>query len=111
METWKDPKTDLEWQNDNPDKMPWDKAIEYAKNLEEGWRLPTIEELETLLNCTKCNSVTREEAPFQDSLAYWSSSIDPVYTDCAWYIYFGNGYVDSLNKANHYYVRCVRGKL
>jgi len=29
-----------------PKKMPWEKAMDYAKNLGDGWRLPTKEELQ-----------------------------------------------------------------
>jgi len=34
---------DLEWQDELVPEMSWDKAVEYAKSLGDGWRLPTVE--------------------------------------------------------------------
>ncbi|MBO4710565.1 DUF1566 domain-containing protein [bacterium] len=46
----------LQWSNISYNSMPWDQAVNYCKNLNEGgyndWRLPTIDELRTLIkNC------------------------------------------------------------
>ena len=55
--TWKDPKTGLEWQCKSPGKMTWYEAQEYAGSLllegKKDWRLPTLAELESLLDRTK----------------------------------------------------------
>jgi hypothetical protein len=51
---WKDPKTDLEWQFDSPGEMTWQTALEYADSLsldgKRDWRLPSLSDLETLLD-------------------------------------------------------------
>lgn len=48
---------DLIWSNRSANKMNWNSAVQYCKNLTEGqrsWRLPTIDELRTIIrNCSK----------------------------------------------------------
>ena len=43
----------LQWSNKAPNRMNWDDAVNYCKNLNEGgysdWRLPNIDELRTLI--------------------------------------------------------------
>jgi len=106
---WVDPKTDLEWQCASPGEMSWDEAMRYSKNLGDGWRLSTIEELETLLDRPKFDSAMRAEVPFRDSLSYWSSTINKKEAHSAWYIYFlGSGGAGYSLKSDNYRVRCVR---
>ena len=38
------------------------------------WRLPTLAELETLLDRTRGRAVVREAVPFKDALPYWSDT-------------------------------------
>jgi formylglycine-generating enzyme required for sulfatase activity len=115
--TWKDPKTGLEWQCESPGEMTWYEARDYAKSLSLGrkddWRLPTLAELESLLDRTKGRSdgrpPIREEVPFRDNLSYWSSTTFERHTKNAWIVMFDGAYVLSYYKSNSYYVRCVRG--
>ena len=115
--TWLDPKTGLEWQCESPGEMTWEKALEYAKSLsldgKEDWRLPTVAELETLLDRSvlhdKARPVVRKEVPFRDALSYWSSTTFAQKTQNAWILMFDGGYVLSYYKSNAYHVRCVRG--
>ena len=115
--TWTDPKTGLEWQCESPGKMTWYKALEYAKSLsldgKEDWRLPTLKELETLLNRSvlydKLRPVMREDVPFRDDLSYWSATTFEEYTNNAWIAMFDGAYILSYYKSNYYHVRCVRG--
>ena len=52
--TWIDPKTNLEWQYESAGEMSWNEALEYAQSLslndKDDWRLPTVLELDTLLD-------------------------------------------------------------
>lgn len=53
---WKDPDTGLTWSSKITKEMAWDDAVLYCEDLNEGnyskWRLPTIDELRTLIkNC------------------------------------------------------------
>jgi len=41
---------------------------------------------------------------------YWSSSVYVSNTKNAWNVNFKNGNTNNNNKANEYYVRCVRGR-
>jgi formylglycine-generating enzyme required for sulfatase activity len=115
--TWKDPRTGLEWQCESPGEMTWYKAQEYAESLRldgnEDWRLPTLAELESLLDRTKARSEgrppMREEVPFRDELSYWSSTTFKRDTKTAWILMFDGGYLLSYYKSNLYHVRCVRG--
>ncbi len=116
--TWIDSKTGLEWQYESPGRMNWYEAKEYSKSLILGgkgnWRLPTITELESLLDRTKNRSdgrpTIRQEVPFKDSLPYWSSTTFGEKTKNAWILMFDGAYILSYYKSNHYYVRCVRSR-
>ena len=115
--TWKDPKTGLQWQWDSPGEMTWHKAREYASSLtldgKNDWRLPTLAELESLLDRTKGRSdgrpLMREEVPFRDELSYWSSTTFERDTQNAWIVMFDGAYLLSYYKSNLYHVRCIRG--
>jgi hypothetical protein len=115
--TWKDPETGLEWQCESPGEMSWQKALEYAKSLsldgKNDWRLPTVLELETLLDRSvlyyELRPVMRKEVPFRDTLSYWSSTTFDAETNNAWIVMFDGGYVLSYYKTNAYHIRCVRG--
>lgn len=113
-DTWIDPDTNLEWRMEKAEPMSWNKAVNYAKSLGDGWRLPVVKELFTLLDYAEYNPAVRKDVPFRDSSYYWSS--DPCansrdradYSDIAWYVYFYNGHVNLNYKSNDYYVHCVR---
>ena len=115
--TWKDPKTGLEWQCESPGEMSWHEAQGYAASLsldrKDDWRLPTLAELETLLDRAKVRSdgrpLVREEVPFRDELSYWSATTFEHDTKNAWIVMFDGAYLLSYYKTNSYYVRCVRG--
>ena len=115
--TWKDPKTGLEWQCESPGEMTWHGAQEYAGSLSldgrNDWRLPTLAELESLLDRTKHRPegrpLMRDEVPFRDELSYWSSTTFEEHTKNAWIVMFDGAYLLSYYKSNLYHVRCVRG--
>ena len=98
----------LEWQReDDGIRRTWQEAMDYAASLGNGWRLPTIQELFSLVDF-------KRQAPTIDSIfncreyAYWSSSTSDHYPGDACYVYFLNGYVGWDDKGYDYYVRCVR---
>ena len=114
--TWKDPETGLEWQCESPGEMSWPEALEYSGMLEldgkTDWRLPTVSELETLLDRSvlhyELRPIVRREVPFRDRLSYWSSTTFQDGTKNAWIVMFDGAYVLSYYKSNAYHVRCVR---
>ena len=76
-----------------------------------GWRLPSIYELHTLVapgypNCsvTPCTTVPGETG----SSLYWSSSTNPSNPTYAWDVGFDYGYVNYFYKPNDDFVRAVR---
>lgn len=111
--TWHDPKTDLQWQCESPGEMSWHSACEYAHRLHLGgktdWRLPTVKELESLLDRRVYRPVMRKEIPFRDELSYWSQTTFGLDKNNAWIVMFDGAYVLSYYKTNEYHVRCVRG--
>ncbi len=117
MGSWVDPKTGLEWQSDSPATMAWREAMDYAGRLavdgKRDWRLPTLVELESLLDRTRARSdgrpCLREDVPFRDLLSYWSATTFQEGTACAWILMFDGAYLLSYPKENAYAVRCVRG--
>jgi hypothetical protein len=115
--TWKDPETGLEWQRASPGKMSWQEALDYAKSLtldgKSDWRLPTVSELETLLDRSvldhELRPIMRADVPFRDTLSYWSCTTFEDDTKNAWILMFDGAYMLSYYKSNVYQVRCVRG--
>lgn len=97
----------LEWSETAPNKMTWKEAMEYAKSLGEGWRLPTIKEWQAVIDYSKYNPAT--DLPDTKSAYYWSSTEYASGTDYAWYVYAVDGFVGNYNEYSNYsLVRCVR---
>ena len=104
--------TGLMWQQQDDDvPRTWQEAVDYSKSLSlsghKDWRLPTIDELKTLVDI--------EHRPTIDPifigtkrLSYWSSTTDAYDASYAWHVNFYYGNVGNYNKTFGYYVRCVR---
>jgi len=114
------------------EKMTWDEAMEYAKNLRLGgyddWRLPTIEELKNIIiNCGGTPSKFEDEdvetttknmnnSNYQScykrkgfiSSFYWSIIIDIKNYNDAWIVDLEDGYMYKDYKSSFIYVRCIR---
>lgn len=114
---WQDPRTGLEWQFESPGAMEWEQALGYAAQLvldgKSDWRLPTLAELETLLDRMTSRSdgraPMRADVPFRDTRSYWSCTTFSAGTKTAWILMFDGAYLLSYPKQNRYWVRCVRG--
>ena len=97
------------WGKTLPDRMTWAKAKEVCEKLGKGWRLPTVNELFSLVDRTKYNpAIDKDMFPDTQSSYYWASETFAYYSDVAWYVYFYDGGVNANGKGISYYVRPVR---
>ena len=99
-----DTKTNLEWSKENFGPMSWNNAIKQFDG-SNGWRLPTIEELITLVDRTKLGPAT--DLPKMLPSYYWSSTTNATHTDFAWIVDFYYSNDGNYLKSNSYYVRGV----
>ena len=97
----------------------WQGALDYVTCLNSmnylghsDWRLPNVNELESLINADEPNSATwltdQGFIGVQSFYSYWSSSSYALNTVYAWFVYMWNGYVSYDDKSNGYYVWPVR---
>jgi hypothetical protein len=104
-----DTKTGLEWERAANGPMTWQAAMDYATAKGKGWRLPTIEELITLINFSKYDPAS--DFPGMSPYWLWSSSSYAYDVSYAWLVNFNNGAMDGYGKSATSYVRCVRSGL
>jgi len=115
-DTVKDNVTKLQWQDDSETSQVqkrWYDAKVYCSELQletfSDWRVPTIEEFETLVDDGQYDpSVT--PGVFQHIVAsvYWSDTTYDYRPTFAWGINFQTAYSYHYEKEHEAYVRCVR---
>ena len=110
----------LEWQDNNDAQtveLNWQDAKVYCEKLslagENDWRLPSIQELQTIVNTDRAKPAIKRA--FKNIakgryLTYWSISEVVFDAKAVWSIYFEFGLTNDENKFNKCYVRCVRGE-
>jgi hypothetical protein len=105
-----DHETSLIWQRAIAENITFDDAHAYAKLVSDGtgqsWRVPTIDELSSLLDRTR--SFPASCFPDMPPLPFWSSSPYVGYPLFAWYVSFSDGLVDSGARGSDGAVRLVR---
>ncbi len=123
--------TGLEWQDSEITNRRWvtqenfdlgyyddisgDTAATYCLDLPLGnhsdWRLPTVEELGTLVDSSQYDPAVKEGL-FAHILSsnFWSFTTESFYPYSAWTVNFYTGGSGQLNKNYIRYFRCVRGK-
>lgn len=102
----------------------WENALTYCNNLSlagQSWRLPNINELQTIVDYTTASAPTLDTVAFpntppEDSSTgagnynYWSSTNSVGLYTQAWSIQFDSGRVVSSDKDDvSFYARCVAG--
>jgi hypothetical protein len=107
--------TGLSWQRqDDGQAKSWEEVLAYCEGLTlegfEDWRLPTSNELLTLVDHNQWYPAI-DVTVFTDVLPakYWSSTSTAGNDADAWYVNFFSGYVSNHDKTDSNYVRCVRG--
>ncbi len=110
-----DQENNLMWQNNEESiaiKKDWMGAILYCDNLVlesyEDWRVPTIEELQTIYRSTILKQNVDDLTQNTRQIYYWSNSPIVSGITYAYRIHFYNGDLLWGIKENSYNVRCVR---
>ena len=110
--------TALMWQySGSQDRLTWMQAKEYVRQLNEvqfagysDWRLPTIEELSSLLEPQKLPGKLYIEPVFDPiQRICWSADIFDSSAN-VWFVYFEHGYVSNTDADSELYVRAVRSR-
>ncbi|MBK1720678.1 hypothetical protein CKO23_00205 [Thiocystis violacea] len=95
-----------------PNAIPWAKAIKLAKGAGGEWRLPTGEELLTIIEkCHYSPAINPQVFPNTKGVLFWSSSSDTGGLDRAWAVSFFGGQYYRAGKTQNGRVRLVRGTL
>lgn len=105
--------TGLMWQKDAPDDgMIWQHAKEYVQKLNSvrfagyaDWRLPTIEELASLMKSGRANDLYIHPIFSAKQAFFWST--DTFGSDTAWYANFKGGIIQHIYDF-FFYVKAVR---
>jgi hypothetical protein len=105
--------TKLMWQQAiDPSSYAWMDAQSYCATLGSsatGWRLPSVEELLTLVDLTRVDpAIDTTVFPGTGSDFFWSSSADVGSPGTAWGVSFNSGSAGASPVANASRVRCVR---
>ncbi len=111
-----DPKSSLMWEDTShvrESKITQIRAREYCSELKlggfEDWRLPTIQELLTIIDYTRTSPAILSAFSYtEDESFYWSKTRVADEDDAFWGVNFKRG---ASSKASEYYdryVRCVR---
>jgi hypothetical protein len=108
--------TKLTWPRLQSDQLiAWLQASSYCQTLDlngTGWRLPTIFELESIIDFSQYNwaldpsAFTKPQTPLEDR--FWASTQDAFSPTSAWSVDFYHGNSSTQSKTGTFYVRCVR---
>jgi len=113
-DTVTDTATGLVWQRNQPAMaMDWSSAKTYCAGLTlgglNGWRLPALVELESIVNYGKFNpAIDTAVFPAPSSSYFWSSSPTAYHPSYAWVVNFFYGNASDNNTTSTGQVRCVR---
>jgi len=113
-----DKETGLVWEK-SPDtgELPGTDAIGHCYQREvgnrKGWRLPTVEELASLVDNDNSNPALPSGHPFDNVQfsIYNTSTISVLNTGEAYHVYFSNGSMAAADKNHDHHVWCGRGRI
>lgn len=105
------PNEQLEWSHTlcNGERVTFEKAEKAIAELGEGWRLPTRQELESILDLSRYEpAIDTERFPDTQSTWYWSSTQCAWDSSAVWIVHFNYGFVNNYDRSNLACVRAVR---
>lgn len=113
LKVLKDNVTNLLWQDgEEIVSKTWSNAISYCEDLSfanfEDWRLPSLEELNTIVDYGKSSPAIKDGFLNTKSNSYWSSTPYRNDNSLAWIVDFSYGDDNWSYKTNSNAVRCVR---
>jgi hypothetical protein len=109
-----DHETGLVWERETHERKNWNYAQSYCYMLElggrKGWRLPTVDELATLVDSSHNKPALPPDNYFikPQSDYYWSSTTKYDEPKHAWLVSFKYGVIGYGDMTHKYYVRAVR---
>ena len=110
-----DTKHNLEWQDTAhvEEEEKWAMSQSYCRSLNllghKDWRLPTIEELKTIIEIVRDPKEGRR-FDYGTTQAYWTSQEDEEDDVNAWAIYMKTAHLFSNDKCDTANMRCVRSR-
>lgn len=109
-----DRRTDLTWQRvDESPLLTHAQAIAYCESAtfgdRDGWRLPTLKELQTLIDARAASPALDADAfPDARAEAYWTSTVFAGDENKVWMLHVGKGVPQAALRSDTIHVRCVR---
>lgn len=108
-----DVETGLSWQQSVDGGLyDWSGANAYCLGLQlngGGWRLPTVYELQTIVDeAVVAPAIDLAAFPATPTAAFWSGTSDANSSDSAWRVHFTSGHVQVTMSNDTLRVRCVR---
>ena len=105
----------LMWQDNGAvesKEVLYGEAKTYCKKLSlaehDDWRLPTVHELQSIVDLTRYEPAIQRGFHFVASESYWSSTLYADDKDRAWNVDFKSGSTQNSRHSYDFYVRCVR---
>jgi hypothetical protein len=112
---WWEKKTQDGGVQDESQTYRWDQLDNYVRTINSAglcghhdWRVPTIEELRTLVIRGRFPTIDEGYFPNTGGSSFWSGSPFANDSSFAWFVGFNYGYDNGSNKSSSYGVRVVR---
>jgi len=94
-----------------PEHFTWAQASEAVEAIGPGWRLPRINELQSIVeHCRNNPSINRQAFPNAPAKRFWSSTVSSEPQALVWTVWFSRAGVDDYHRASAIHVRAVRGE-
>jgi len=110
-----DRETGLVWERSPSTSNSWFGAQTRCNRLavgnRMGWRVPTLQELASLIDRSQSSPALPSGHPFNNvqSSSYWSATSNAIANDFGWSVFFGNGQAFTPDKPAILFIWCVRG--